>query len=113
MRWIETCEATTLPNYIFVAAPPQELMLEEGLQSKGWWQLFERWGYESHFWFLWNHEHGGAVRQDRCILALRRNDPKVAPLQNPEVIETEGGPWSVRNLLSPVGIPRTAWCTEE
>lgn len=112
-RWIETCEAATLPNYIFVAAPAQELVLEEGLQSKGWRRRFERWGYESHFWFLRNHEHGGAVRQDRCILALRRNDPKVAPLQNPEVIETEGGPRSARNLLSPVGIPRTAWCTEE
>jgi hypothetical protein len=60
-RWIKTCGAATLPNYIFVVAPAQELVLEEGLQSKRWRQRFEHWGYESHFWFLWNHEHGGAV----------------------------------------------------
>jgi hypothetical protein len=37
----------------------------------------------------------------------------VAPLQNPERIETEGGPRGARNLLSPVGILRTAWCNKE
>jgi hypothetical protein len=91
--WIDQCQPSNLPNYIFVDAPAQELVLEEGLQSKGWRRRYDRWGYESHFWFLQNHEHGGTVRQDWCVLALQRNDPKVAPLRNPEVIETDGGPW--------------------
>jgi hypothetical protein len=58
-RWIEHCQPPNLPNYIFVAAPAQELVLDEGLQSKGWRRRYHRWGYESHFWFLRSHEHGG------------------------------------------------------
>ena len=63
-KWLDKCRGDNLPDYIFVAAAPQELVLDEGLQSKGWRQRYLRWGYEAHFWFLRSHEHGGVVQQD-------------------------------------------------
>ena len=70
VRWMERCDPENKPNYIVVAAPPCELVEDTGLQNKEWRRRFQRWGYEAHYWFLRGHEHGGVIRQDRCILTL-------------------------------------------
>jgi hypothetical protein len=111
-RWIERCRLDKLPDYVIVSAPSKELVDEEGLQSKPWRRRFRDWGYEAHFWFLRAHEHGGVVRQDRCMLVLRRDDPSVSAIQHPRIIDTTGAPRTARNMLKPTGIPHRAWVRE-
>ena len=74
VRWLDRCDWVHHPKYVLVATSPQELIDGEGLQSKSWRRWFERWGYEAHYWFLRSHEHGGVVRQDRCMLILHRQE---------------------------------------
>ena len=105
VRWLEKCQPENLPNYIYIVAPAQELVDENGLQSKAWRWRYQRWGYEAHFWFLRSHEHGGVVRQDRCVLALRRKDSAVKGIKEPKIIETGGFPRSGWNMLTPYGVP--------
>jgi hypothetical protein len=97
------------PNYILVSTSPRELVDDAGLHSKSWRRRFQKWGYDSHYWFLRGHEHGGVVRQDRCVLVLRRKDDSVPPVRIPEIITTEGGPRTARNMLQPAGLPKTVW----
>jgi hypothetical protein len=70
-RWMDQCQPTNLPDYIFVMAEPKELVINNGLQSKPWRRRYTQWGYESDYWFLRGHEHGGVVRQERFVLVLR------------------------------------------
>jgi hypothetical protein len=113
VKWIEKCTVPHLPSYIIVAALPKELVEADGLQSKSWRRRFQAWGYEPHYWFLRSTEHGGVVRQDRCMLVLRLLGSTAAPVQVPKQIDTEGAPRTARNMLKPVGIPSASWLKEE
>ena len=112
VRWLDKCRPENLPNYVYVVAPARELVNENGLQSKTWRRRYQQWGYEAHFWFLRSHEHGGVIRQDRCVMALRRKDSKAQRIKEPTIIETGGLPRSGRNMLKPYGIAREAWSKE-
>jgi hypothetical protein len=113
VKWLDKCQQANLPNYVLISAPAKELVEADGLQTKPWRRRFQEWGYEAHYWFLRAHEHGGVVRQDRCMLVLRRQDDAVPRVRIPETIETEGGPRTARNMLKPMGIPREGWLREE
>jgi hypothetical protein len=39
-KWLDKCQTENLPDYVFVATGPQELILEDGLQSKGWQRCY-------------------------------------------------------------------------
>jgi hypothetical protein len=70
VKWINKCKPANLPDYVIISASSKELVEEDGLQSKPWRWTFQEWGYKTHYWFLRSHEHGGVVRQDRCMLVL-------------------------------------------
>lgn len=53
------------------------------------------------------------MRQDRCMVVLGWIDASIPEVLPPEVIETEGGPRTARNMLKPTGIPRDAWVRED
>jgi hypothetical protein len=67
---MDACQPANLPDYVVVMALPKELVLDNSLQSKSWRQRYTQWGYESEYWFLRGHEHGGVVRKDRFVLVL-------------------------------------------
>ena len=71
VKWTDKCTATDRPDYVIISADANEIVDEDGLQSKPWRRRFQDWGYEPHYWFLLAHEHGGVVHQDRCMLGLR------------------------------------------
>ena len=112
-KWLDKCKDANLPDYVIISAPSKELVEDSGLQSKPWRRRFEKWGYEAHYWFIRAHEHGGVVRQDRCMLVLRRKDVTVPKVILPEPIVTDEAPRIARNMLSPMGVPRTAWLQDE
>jgi hypothetical protein len=112
-RWLDKCLPENQPDYIVIAAPPKELIDEGGLQSKEWRRRYRDWNYEAHYWFLRGHEHGGVVRQDRCVVVLRRQDESVPEVTAPHTIVNDEDPRSARNMLRPFGVPRKAWMTEE
>jgi hypothetical protein len=70
VKWLDECTPTNLPDYGIISADASEIVDDYGLQSKPWRRRFQDWGYEAHYWFLRVHEHGGVVRQDRCMLTL-------------------------------------------
>jgi len=111
-RWLDKCRPDNRPDYVLLAVPTHELVDEDGLQSKGWRRRFQGWSYEPHYWFLRGHEHGGVVRQDRCVVVLRRCDESVAEVLLPDTIVNDEGPRSAWNMLRPTGVPRTAWIRE-
>jgi hypothetical protein len=47
------------------------------------------------------------------MLVLRRQDDKVPRVHLPKEIDTEGGPRTARNMLTPSGIPRKGWFHDE
>jgi hypothetical protein len=112
-KWLDKCKHEKLPDYVLISAHARELVKADGLQTKSLRRRFQVWGYEAHYWFLRAHEHGGVVCQDRCMLVLRRQDESIPKVRLPKIIDTEGGPRTARNMLKPVGIPKTAWIREE
>ena len=113
VRWMDRCETSNYPKYLMVATAPQERVDDDGLQSKSWRRRFERWGDEAHYWFLRSHEHGGMVRQDHCMLILHRREVGETSILVPAVVNTDEAQRMAHNMLSPVGIPRSAWVHEE
>jgi hypothetical protein len=111
-RWMDRCRKENLPAHLLIAGSTKELVDENGLQSKAWRRRFQGWGYEVHYWFLRGHEHGGVVRQDRCMVVLRRKDANVLEFLAPHAIVTEGDPRSARNMLRACGVPRKSWMME-
>ena len=109
IKWLEKCTIPNRPSYVLISASPRELVEEGGLQSKLWRRRFHDWGYDPHYWFLRSTEHGGVVRQDRCMLVLRLQQSRVPQVQVPKQISTEGAPRTARNMLLPMGVPRQAW----
>ena len=85
-KWLDWCDPANKPAYIFLVAPPQELVLDHGLQSKSWHMRFQWWGYEPQYWFLWGHKHGRVVRQDQCLLILRWASQPPLPMLEPAPI---------------------------
>lgn len=69
-RWLNRCRKENRPDYVVIVSSAQELVVASGLQSKPWRQTFQRWNYEPHYWFVRSHEHGGVIRQDRCLVIL-------------------------------------------
>jgi hypothetical protein len=112
-RWMDACHPGNRPDYVVVMALPQELVLDNGLQSKPWRRRYSQWGYDSDHWFLRGHAHGGVVRQDRFILILRRSAAEVPALTAVNPITTDGGPRIARNMLLPTGVPHQAWMTDD
>jgi hypothetical protein len=113
VRWMDRCERANQPKYVLVATSPQELVADDGLQTKSWRRRFDKWGYEAHYWFLRSHEHGGVVRQDRCVLILHRREEGEASVRVPQVVNPDQARRTAHNMLTPVGIPRRAWVSEE
>ncbi len=111
-RWLDKCHADNQPDYVVLSAPAKELVAETGLHSKEWRRRFQGWNYEPHYWFLRGHEHGGVVRQDRCMVMLRRRGDSVPEVVAPHTIVNDEVPRSARNMLRPCGVPRKAWMTE-
>ena len=102
VKWLDKCKHVNLPDYVLISAHARELVEADGLHTKSWRRRFQVWGYEAHYWFLRAHDHGGVVRQDRCMLVLRRQDDSVPKVRLPEIIDTEGGPRTARNMLKPM-----------
>ena len=113
VKWLDKCKHVNLPNYVLISAHARELVEADGLHTKSWRRRFQVWGYEAHYWFLRAHDHGGVVCQDRCMLVLRRQDDSVPKVRLPEIIATEGGPRTARNMLKPMDIPKAAWIRED
>ena len=112
-RWLDRCREENRPDYVVIASSAQELVLTTGLQSKWWRRVFRKWNYEADYWFVRGHEHGGVVRQDRCLVILRHQRANVGMALQPPTLITEDAPRSGRNTLRPVGIPRNAWIQEQ
>jgi hypothetical protein len=61
VKWLNKCKQENLPDCVLISALAKELVETDGLQTKPWQRRFPEWGYESHYWFLRTHDHGGVV----------------------------------------------------